>query len=232
MKQFLLSILCVLFTFGLSAQTITFDNNPVFAEGTIEDWSVDSKFISTNPSATDQVRFYWDLERTDVPSEWKFTVCDNKTCYNPGWESCINEGCDVTIFEPSATTDLMKVTVQPNGVKYDGIVNFKLYNADDLSVLIADLEIHFNITGTTATYNVEQEDINIFPNPTTDYFNIDADSDFSKVSVYNIVGKEVRSYEYVENAKYNVKDLQSGLYFVRLFDEQGNANQVQRLTKK
>jgi hypothetical protein len=231
MKQILPFILGFLMAGSVFGQAITFNANPLVKDGTIEDFNVDAKFITTN-STTEQVDFVWELIRTDVPDEWGFIICDTRLCYSPGWETCIDAGCEINVFGPGETSSAMKVTVQPNGVKYCGIVHLRLVDANDTSKEVGNLEVQFNIECTTATQDIIEEKVNIYPNPTADFFKIESTNNYSQVVIYNIVGKEMKSYEFSNNKSYDVRDLQSGLYLVGLLDDAGQSQKVMRLTKK
>jgi hypothetical protein len=66
----------------------------------------------------------------------------------------------------------------------------------------------------------------IYPNPATDFLNIDVTADVDKdilVEVYNLLGAEVISQKYfvaagVTTVKTNVSDLKNGVFMVRLTD--------------
>lgn len=59
--------------------------------------------------------------------------------------------------------------------------------------------------------------INIFPNPTTTYFNIESKNQVEKIDIYDILGKKVKSFNQQEN--YNINHLKKGIYFVNVYSE-------------
>ena len=54
----------------------------------------------------------------------------------------------------------------------------------------------------------------IYPNPTTDYINIDCSS-FENVFIYNILGKELTKET---SNRINVSSLSKGVYFIKVSD--------------
>jgi hypothetical protein len=74
--------------------------------------------------------------------------------------------------------------------------------------------------------------VSIFPNPTTDYFKIDSNRDIQKVVVFNLIGREIRTFDAVEETKYNVGDLPNGMYLIQLLGQNNKILTTQRLQKK
>ena len=73
--------------------------------------------------------------------------------------------------------------------------------------------------------SVEDENlltISIYPNPVIDKLFIQGLSDATKVSIYNILGKEVLSIKNTNNI--NVQALPSGVYMIRISDGVGQTN--------
>ncbi|MFN8337653.1 MAG: T9SS type A sorting domain-containing protein [Saprospiraceae bacterium] len=75
------------------------------------------------------------------------------------------------------------------------------------------------------------EDIKVYPNPTVDYFQITNGLNIRKVVVYNMFGKEVKSYFHYNNAQHEVSDLKSGMYIVKLLDERNKVIKSIKLHK-
>ena len=74
--------------------------------------------------------------------------------------------------------------------------------------------------------------IAIFPNPTTDYFKINSNRDIQKVVVFNLIGRELRSFDAEEDSKYSVGDLPNGMYLIQLLGADNKVLTTQRLQKK
>jgi hypothetical protein len=74
------------------------------------------------------------------------------------------------------------------------------------------------------TLSIEDFDLNsnilLFPNPSTDYIQINGLTSSENYKIYNALGKEIQKGFVVENEKINVENLSNGLYFLKL--ENGN----------
>lgn len=75
------------------------------------------------------------------------------------------------------------------------------------------------------------EDLKVYPNPTTDYFQISNSVNIKKVVVFNMFGKEVKTFFHYSNAHHEVSDLKSGMYIVKLLDERNKVVKSIKLHK-
>lgn len=81
----------------------------------------------------------------------------------------------------------------------------------------------------------ENVDYTIYPNPVSDYFSLDQESvekgSASVLNLYNLLGQRVRTFRVEKEQRYNVADLQGGLYLVQLLDDKGKIITTRRLQK-
>lgn len=233
MKHFTLSIFALFFTVSLFGQSVVFDPIEVTAEGNKDDFTIEGKFDVQNPSA-DPISFIWELERSDVPSEWAFTICDKILCYAPGVEACPPDRDEaVNHFAGNElSAGVYKVSLSPKGVPYDGYVTFKAFDRNNPSTVYGTLRINYNVGMTSSTFDLNDSDIVVYPNPTADYFQIKSEENISSLTMYNIVGKEITSYNHVPGRIYDISNLETGMYLVRFFDKEGSALKASRITKK
>lgn len=78
---------------------------------------------------------------------------------------------------------------------------------------------------------IEVKQIKIYPNPTTDFIQIANDNDVSKIAIYNIIGKNLKTSTHFSGKSHDVSSLQKGIYLIRLFDENDKVLSVLRLNK-
>ncbi len=71
----------------------------------------------------------------------------------------------------------------------------------------------------SAQSEVLSEDIKVFPNPASDYFQINNGVNVKRVVVYNMFGKEIKSFFHYTNAQHEISDLKAGLYMVKMLDD-------------
>ncbi|MCZ2338502.1 MAG: T9SS type A sorting domain-containing protein, partial [Chitinophagales bacterium] len=89
-----------------------------------------------------------------------------------------------------------------------------------------------NLTGQSSIVNdYLTEDIKVFPNPTTDYFQINNGVNVKKVIIYNMFGKEIRVANNYTNTLHDVTDLKSGMYIVKMLDDRNKVVKSIKLQK-
>ena len=79
---------------------------------------------------------------------------------------------------------------------------------------------------------VDRSELRVYPNPVVDNFEITATGDVELVRVYNLVGREVKQYDYEAEQLYYVGDLPRGMYLVQLIGADNKAIITRRLNKK
>lgn len=78
---------------------------------------------------------------------------------------------------------------------------------------------------------IANTELKVFPNPVVEYFQISNNSSIKKVIVYNMFGKEVRTFYPVNNGQYDVADLKAGMYIIKILDEKGKVVKSVKLQK-
>ena len=78
-----------------------------------------------------------------------------------------------------------------------------------------------------------QEQLTLHPNPVSDVLNINSTDIISKVSVYDIQGKVIKTVSGLNSntSKINLSTLQNGVYFIKVQTKSG-ASKLRRLVKK
>jgi hypothetical protein len=74
--------------------------------------------------------------------------------------------------------------------------------------------------------------LKLYPNPTTQFFQINNDQDVTSLSVYSLIGKELLTTAHTVGNRYDVSDYRNGIYLVRLLDKDGEVLKVLRLSKR
>ena len=78
--------------------------------------------------------------------------------------------------------------------------------------------------------SVEKKEILIYPNPVDDFFKLEGDN-IHNVEIYNIMGAKIMSHDVSFSNAIDVANLSSGLYLVRVLDEDNNVV-VKKIIKK
>lgn len=75
-------------------------------------------------------------------------------------------------------------------------------------------------------------ELQLYPNPTTDYISLNDNDQVDELVVYNLLGRQVRRFTYAKGEKYNVEDLPKGMYLVQLLAKGDRILNTQRLSKR
>ena len=77
---------------------------------------------------------------------------------------------------------------------------------------------------------VEEKSIVLYPNPTENFFNIEADN-IQSVEMFDVMGSKIMSHNVTSSNVIDVTNIPDGLYFVRILDDDGNVI-VKKLIKR
>jgi len=75
--------------------------------------------------------------------------------------------------------------------------------------------------------------VQVFPNPTTSFFNIEGeDNQIAIIYLYNLIGKRMKTFYPKKESDFLVDDLSNGLYLVQMIDGDGRIVATSRLNKR
>lgn len=81
--------------------------------------------------------------------------------------------------------------------------------------------------------NSSRPELAVFPNPATEYFSVNDNNDqVSQVLVFNLVGKQVKTFDFVKGDRYSILDLPKGFYLVQLLDRNRKVLTTQKVDKR
>ena len=61
-------------------------------------------------------------------------------------------------------------------------------------------------------------ELSVYPNPTVDFFKVTTNNVVQQIAVYNLAGRQVKTFDYSEGEKYFVGDLPRGMYLIQLIN--------------
>ncbi len=83
------------------------------------------------------------------------------------------------------------------------------------------------------TYSWSDSNINIYPNPATNFFSIsNFNSEIVKVDVFNILGRKMGSFEIDSNNHYEISSYPKGMYLVQFIGANQDVLKTIRLNKR
>ena len=85
---------------------------------------------------------------------------------------------------------------------------------------------------TISFFEDDYHKITIFPNPATEFISIANDLNVKEVSIFNLVGRKMKTLDAVIGERYDVSNLPNGMYLVQLRDENLKVITTQRISKR
>ena len=94
-------------------------------------------------------------------------------------------------------------------------IQFQLLCGQDVGTYYFD---NFSVTGETLSLKKRSQNIATYPNPVSNKLYIQKDVSVGTVSLYDINGKNIKSWETQKN-KYDLSFLKNGIYFIEIVTE-------------
>ncbi len=191
----------------------------------------------------------WHVIATDFPADWltasAFGICDAQTCRDNGtnglWNLSTTSGSfyNATYYANAAhdSTMLFDLTLNLMTSTNPG-THYVTINLTDMGTGNYSKNITFLITKIpTSVPSVPTgvSEVVLYPNPAHDELNVvfDANSDVKNIAIYNIIGKVMAVYKVSgSSANLNMENIPSGIYFVRLYNSNGNILSTKKFTKQ
>lgn len=186
-----------------------------------------TEYVKITNNMGSEINVYWEfIPAEGYPEEWTTQICDINLCYAPN--KFKSSGAMPNVIADGEEVEFsFKVWNNAGTVEgtSHGILN--LYDDSDFSNLIASSSAPI-----TSTSDFDLEGLVIYPNPTTESFQLKNDASISSISIFNIVGREVKSFDHSPGMIHDVNVLRTGMYLVRLQDKNGEVVKSMRLSKR
>jgi hypothetical protein len=221
MKFFTLVVAFMLSAVAVSAQQFEFTPDTIYAypDASIPDAPADVDIH--NLLAVDQT-IRWQRNVLFITPGCATKVCDLIACYPENFSTR-------EFVLPASAQGLISVhLVNPTANPASAAVRLDMWNVDDPSVIIPAYFI-FNVT-TSLAEAVRVEKIHTFPNPTTNYFQIEND-EVARIRVVNMDGRDVSRLNAVSQNQFDVTELTAGNYTLLMEDASGKIIGISQLTK-
>jgi Secretion system C-terminal sorting domain len=191
----------------ISGQITLLLDPPTFTMTGVNTQTDISYHVKVINSSNQTASLLWSRRVSDGPAEWLTWVCDANLCYTPEVGSIVTAG-DTVEFQMHLNPRLVNGTADYN-------VTITDLEGNPLAVIDGEVCIPTCTTGTKESSDVK---LSVFPNPTTDYFQISDLAGLRYIELFNIVGNKIRSFDAAPARQYYVGDLSEGMYLVRLMD--------------
>ena len=179
----------------------------------------------------EDVTFFWKLAKNeDFPVMWETQICDFNLCYP---ENIDESNPDLPNVIKAGETRNIKVYLLPHGMEGESSLELTLYADKEFTEKIISLPTNsVMVSNSTSVNDNKDENLILYPNPTSDYFKVRDDQNIKNIAVYNIVGKELVRFRHTPGQSHNVENLRKGIYLVRFFDGKGEVVKALRLSKQ
>lgn len=177
----------------------------------------------------------WEMVVDETPSEWRFSVCDQNTCYfttnttNVDFRDRIPYAPVILLPGDTAKLDL---NVFPIGTAGNANVHINLYDLANPKALLNTAYYFVTVDGLNAITETDKNRLRIYPNPVSDYLTITRNTFVKQLWVSNILGKQVRSFDTSLNNKYDISDLPDGIYLISMVDSSRKVVKTVRISKR
>jgi Secretion system C-terminal sorting domain len=230
MKRLIPSIILLLFVVTAWSQ-ISINVNPgtFLLNGHPSNNDVNIHIEVTNQSSFDAY-ILWSRVVESAPQGWLTWICDKNLCYLPVANACAPDKPNVL-----APGEKMDFQIHVNPANIEGCTGYDVtfYDYENPEVVLGHASGEVCISTTVSTNNAgQQSNLTVYPNPTSDYFQVSETPGLKYIELFNIVGNKVRTYDAVPQKQYGVSDLTDGIYLVRLLTSSGKVLKTIRLSKR
>jgi hypothetical protein len=205
-----LSILLSL-CFALSAQSLVINPNEITTPINLEEFeNIGYAKIKNTTSST--ITVVWRREIISANNEWEISICDKNNCYLPFIVS------RELVLAPGEESNL-DVHVRHNNQKDEGVIKMIAYDKNNPADSVTAMYI-FTLSTSSTRKVAFGENLKIWPNPASTFFNINDAKSLGRIEVLNLLGNVVKVFDPKSTSQFDIADLTSGIYFVRLISKQ------------
>ena len=227
MKHILLSIIFVLIGIHLNAQ-VSISLNPDLVNVDVDPTQFETVAHAWVTNSSDEaLTIKWVRTVESMTEMWESAVCDRNAC----WSTTIDETPEdqLIVLEPGDSSNL-DVHIRPFGLDGSARIKLEVFDVNNEENRVEGTYL-FNET-TTATLDIQLEGLRIYPNPTIDYFQLTEYDGIHSITIFNLAGLQVTQYMVRPGEKFDVGNLNRGMYLVKLIDERNDIIKTLRLNKR
>jgi hypothetical protein len=185
----------------------------------------------------DTLRLRWQRYEMEAPEAWQVQVCDPNMCYLPDVESNYEAGLnpEEPVVVPPGSAFTLTLYLLPNGSAGKGVYDIDLSTVEDPGNVLETVVFRTEVQDTPPIrrrLSPPSEPLRIFPNPTTDYFELNRNGEVDVIEVYNVLGSRVRRFNVGEGKRYYLNGLPDGMYLVSLVSHESGILTTLRLSKR
>jgi len=170
--------------------------------------------MTNNATDANDTAFAWRIIEMTYPTQWTLSFCDPFYCNS---DAKVNDSYNFNLGV--GKNGLLKGDIFFNNVAGTGsavivVQSLKYANISDTFSINATAWVT-SVKKTTKTQNT----LTVYPNPAKDIISISVPSKNAvTIEIFNVLGSKVKVYQHEggETAKIDVSELQKGIYFIRI----------------
>lgn len=238
MKHALLII--ILFLAGSRATAQSLKINPGEVKQTfkvnISDPTLSVEVYSTiENTGNDTLRLRWLRRELDKPAEWLTQVCDGVECYVPIVSSNIDPALGLNspfVLAPKKKVEFI-FYVLPNQMAGTGKFALNFSSTSKPDSVLATMQFEVTVQSiVTSVRDWQLTNIQVFPNPASDYFSLNNADGVDKIVLYNVLGTPLKTFLAGPYQRYSLSGLPDGMYLVALVNDRKGIVKTIRLSKR
>ena len=102
---------------------------------------------------------------------------------------------------------------------------FSFSQSGDYTFVSGIDKLNLNVSGTTGTAHLQENEITVYPNPANRYIYIRTSLKTASVNLFDYSGRLMLQHEYMDNEPIDISFLKPGMYIVRLSTDEGTVQQ-------
>lgn len=182
----------------------------------------------------------WKVIATDFPSDWisYLSICDNQTCQSNGggsiWNGSSGNSFHSGEYFPSVSGDFHLVNNFSSVTPGTHWLTVSIKDSATSFTKTTTFIINHPTTGVT-TVSRSNDDVTLYPNPVVNDVNVifSQNAGIRNIAIYDVIGKAVSIFRVTgSSARMDVANLPTGVYFIRLLNEQGNIIATRKFNKQ
>lgn len=168
--------------------------------------------------STDTLYLRWLRDELNVQPAWLNSICDNNVCHS-------FEDDSADFFIAPGDTGFLEMMFDPNNQNGDGIVNINVFSPTDSFNVNATAVFHINVNDLNAVNEIKNSGIKYFHNQSGFLEVYSLESPIHSYELFDINGRLVLNEPEKNISTFSIdkSELSSGIYFLRLFTQSGNA---------
>ena len=189
--------------------------------------------VNVRNNTGDTLFLRWERNVVNMPKSWVSRICDDNFCYPQMVYSNVDES--LFLDEPwqilPKKNSKLQLHILPNGLPGTGKIELEIANVKQPNIVIGIATFNVEVVGMGTNYG-SRKSLKVYPNPSGNYLTLSDTEGIERMSVYNMVGREVKTFQVEDNTVYDIGDLTDGIYLVGLFDKKGSLVKTIRVSKR